>query len=768
MTRLAALVIAVVALAAVARAAPPPEPAPTVGPRVAILPFDNASGDASLDALGTGIQAMLTTDLSAVSSLTLVERARLAAIQGELALGQTAAIDPATAGKVGKLAGATHLVAGALTVAGPAMRLDARLFDVTTGEVVVTAKIEGERDAFFELEKQLVQQMIDALQAKVSAKERAQVARIHTSDFSAFEKFSQGVFDFDRQRYDEALSALKQAAAMDEEFKLARLTLDDYTDLIGKLRARAALLDASARKQQALEANARAREQQGIIDDLWKVARTTGDEHRLDRLAAITRLAMMYGAIDGATTSQMELRKILDRWWMERTADALCQAYAAEAPAVWPKVPLWIEPDVLWAAPYERKDYAEDERSWLDHFFGTRERTTEVQRRNELMDSLDRHESFAGRLHLDIVGYARLAERGYELGLKLDPDAVDVAYGRRPHNWRVSYLRSLGELMREAGLFDESTRYLSEAGRLSEDADRVKWIAQDIERNKEIVAFLAAHPSPVVREWMMLRRWDIPKDDFVKVLSEKPLSPGARSSLASLRDLRVGDHFRYVLIGDVPVWGLEGSFFRTGPRSDPRRAASLDYYRTKTRSAEVDPWIAMVGGRPLGSLDASFEVAYTPRADWWHDSLSSSAADLASAGFISDRPEVVFLFGVEDVDVDPKSDPDGSGVRLQRGLHGFGLRLAGGEATLVEATEAEVRNGHWLDRYRLAYKVLDTAAVTGDRLAVRVKVDGKKVSATVGGKTLSTTLDAAPSGFNAFAMLRPGYVGIEKLAIKSR
>ena len=154
--------------------------------RVAILDFESASTDAAMNSLGKGLQSMLTTDLSQVGALQLVERQRLQDIQAELKLGQSSAFDKKTAAKVGKLAGATHLLTGTYTVVGDSMRIDARLFAVEKGEILLATQVEGETDAFFELEKDLARKIIRAFGVKMAPKERAAISRIHTADFQAF------------------------------------------------------------------------------------------------------------------------------------------------------------------------------------------------------------------------------------------------------------------------------------------------------------------------------------------------------------------------------------------------------------------------------------------------------------------------------------------------------------------------------------------------------------------------------------------------------
>jgi TolB-like protein len=224
------LILVLLATAATASAAPM---------RVAVMDFTDAAPDGSLDHLGKGLQSMITTDLSVSSAFEIVERARLKDIQGELKLQRRAEIDPKTAVRIGKLAGATHLVSGSFTVLGEKMRIDCRLVAVDNGKVLLAEKVEGDKAAFFELEKSLVQKVVGSLGAKVAPKERAEMGKVHTADFDAFRKFSEGIVQFDEQKYDEALSSLRQATTMDAEFKLAQVTFAGYEELVSRARASA-------------------------------------------------------------------------------------------------------------------------------------------------------------------------------------------------------------------------------------------------------------------------------------------------------------------------------------------------------------------------------------------------------------------------------------------------------------------------------------------------------------------------------------------------
>ena len=84
---------------------------------LAVLPFDNHSGNATHDALGVGVADMMVTDLDQLEALDLVERSRMADLLAEMALSRSEYVDPATAARAGKGVGAEWILVGDLGAA---------------------------------------------------------------------------------------------------------------------------------------------------------------------------------------------------------------------------------------------------------------------------------------------------------------------------------------------------------------------------------------------------------------------------------------------------------------------------------------------------------------------------------------------------------------------------------------------------------------------------------------------------------------------------
>src|SRR5262249_6992522 len=148
--------------------------------------FDDASGRPEMQPLAKGLADMLITDLSGIESLRIVERARLNQALAELELSRSKFIDPKTALKLGKGLAAEYILTGGYTVAGDALRIDVRVFQVESGKVLAATKVEGKRDEFFALEKELVDVLIDALQLKLGRDEKARLRANPTQSFEAW------------------------------------------------------------------------------------------------------------------------------------------------------------------------------------------------------------------------------------------------------------------------------------------------------------------------------------------------------------------------------------------------------------------------------------------------------------------------------------------------------------------------------------------------------------------------------------------------------
>lgn len=210
------------------------EPAKSV---VAVVRFDNNTGDDQYEHLGRALSSMMISDLSVLDDkIQLVERERLEELLAELDLQQSAYVDPSSAQSLGMIVGAQYVVAGAFVTAEPVMRLDTRIARVETSEIVTTAEATGERDSLFDLQQQLADQLVEGLDLVLTEEERARLREQQQAnridDLDTFVAFSQALCLLDYGAYDDALEAMQDVQLSAPGSQLVGATLNTVRDKV--------------------------------------------------------------------------------------------------------------------------------------------------------------------------------------------------------------------------------------------------------------------------------------------------------------------------------------------------------------------------------------------------------------------------------------------------------------------------------------------------------------------------------------------------------
>jgi len=184
----------------------------TVPKTLAIFPFDNNSVTTpeKYSPLSKGVAAMLITDLSREGTgMKLIERAKIDTLLKEVALSQSGTIDQATAIQVGKILGAQAIAFGSFMVLDTTVRIDLRIINVETSELIMADRVMGSSSNFIDLEQKLAQNIARSL--KVAFKPEPASG---TSGLGAALYFSEGVQAYDtgdiqmaNHLFDKAISA---------------------------------------------------------------------------------------------------------------------------------------------------------------------------------------------------------------------------------------------------------------------------------------------------------------------------------------------------------------------------------------------------------------------------------------------------------------------------------------------------------------------------------------------------------------------------------
>jgi adenylate cyclase len=183
-------------------------------PSIAVLPFDNLSGDPEQDYFSDGITEDLITDLSKISGLSVV--ARTAAFQYK---GQAADLEDAA-----RELGVRYVLEGSVRKAEERIRINAQLIDVANGYHLWAERYDRDLKDIFALQDEIVAQIVAALEVQLTEDESEILARRFTDNVEAYDLYLQG-YDLYRRKSKEtvyrARELFEQAIGHDADFAAA-------------------------------------------------------------------------------------------------------------------------------------------------------------------------------------------------------------------------------------------------------------------------------------------------------------------------------------------------------------------------------------------------------------------------------------------------------------------------------------------------------------------------------------------------------------------
>lgn len=190
---------------------------------LAILPFRNASGDASLDWMGSSLADMLSTDVGQSAYLRPVSSDRLRQVLHDLQITPDATSDAATLQRITSMMNADTVVSGQYAKFGDQIRIDATLRDLKQDRgVSFNAEAPSEKDLLTAVD-QLAKKIRDnlALSPKIVNELKAQSFKPSSKSLDAIRLYSEGVELAGTGNNLEALKKFQASTQADPGFALA-------------------------------------------------------------------------------------------------------------------------------------------------------------------------------------------------------------------------------------------------------------------------------------------------------------------------------------------------------------------------------------------------------------------------------------------------------------------------------------------------------------------------------------------------------------------
>jgi adenylate cyclase len=195
-------------------AAPSPQRTMPDRPSIAVLPFENMSGDAEQEYFADGVAEEIITSLSQLRWLFVIARNSSFAYKGR-------AVDVK---QVGKELGVRYIVEGSLRKASNRVRIAAQLIDSSTGMHLWAQRFDGTLDDIFDLQDQVTSSIVGAVAPQLEQAEIERSKRKPTESLDAYDYYLRAmacVHKGTRDANEEALRLFFEAIERDAEFAAA-------------------------------------------------------------------------------------------------------------------------------------------------------------------------------------------------------------------------------------------------------------------------------------------------------------------------------------------------------------------------------------------------------------------------------------------------------------------------------------------------------------------------------------------------------------------
>jgi TolB-like protein len=180
-------------------------------PSIAVLPFQNMSGDPEQEYFADGMVEEIITALSRFKSLFVIARNSSFTYKGK-------AVDIK---QVGRELGVRYVLEGSVRKHGARIRITGQLIDATSGGHLWAEKFDGALDDVFDLQDKVSSSVVGAIFPRLQLSEFERAKQKPTENLTAYDYHLRGLskmYQFKKETLEEALLLFHKAIETDPEF----------------------------------------------------------------------------------------------------------------------------------------------------------------------------------------------------------------------------------------------------------------------------------------------------------------------------------------------------------------------------------------------------------------------------------------------------------------------------------------------------------------------------------------------------------------------
>lgn len=183
-------------------------------PSIAVLPFENLSGDPAQNYLGDGIADDIITSLSHLREMLVIARNSSFSYKGK----------PADVRRIGQELGVRHVLEGSVHKTGDRLRITAQLVDAATREHVWAERYDRAGTDLLTVRDEIVAKIVEAMDVNLVDGLQAQDWRRSTTNPKAYDLFLRArelSLLFRREETYQSIELINQAMKIDPNFAMA-------------------------------------------------------------------------------------------------------------------------------------------------------------------------------------------------------------------------------------------------------------------------------------------------------------------------------------------------------------------------------------------------------------------------------------------------------------------------------------------------------------------------------------------------------------------
>ena len=189
---------------------------------VAVLPFDNVGGDKQNDYLSDGLTTEVIFQLSKIGDLRVISRDSVLEYKATPGLPRKSLQD------IGKELSVDTVLESSIQRLNDQVKIIAVLYDAKSGKRIWGAAYNREMKDLFAIQSDVAENLAAALQVRLTAREREQIQRKPTDNFTAYDLYLQAQASYalrHKEDNEKAIELFRQALELDPKFSLGYVGL---------------------------------------------------------------------------------------------------------------------------------------------------------------------------------------------------------------------------------------------------------------------------------------------------------------------------------------------------------------------------------------------------------------------------------------------------------------------------------------------------------------------------------------------------------------